>query len=396
MPQRPTLFVLLDEETLPDALSFGQAEAPDAEALAGALAASPAWTSMPEAVLIARRGPQPAVAVLGRFDDADEERLKALRGSLSASLERLRYVSYAQAERACETLAERLLERFGRDELRRFHFVGLPRGGLLVLGMLSYALGLEHAQLEPPHPPDTPLVVVDDCALTGSRFGRFLESCERRHVVFAPLYAHPDLRAAIEEEEPRVTACLSGRDLHDHGPERLGSEYSAWKERWAKRTGGLRYWLGQPDHVCFPWNEPDLGVWNPTAEAVEHGWRVVPPAHCLKNRSRPGSEPAVPVQVQPEAKGPLKPASHVLFGTFEGQLVVANVEEQASFRLAGTSAGMWHALVEHGKVNGALAALRDAYDVDEATLENDLRAFVENLRDRDLLEEKRHAEPLTP
>lgn len=390
MSQHPTLFVLLNDGFPDNAASFGEAGAPSAEALAHALATSPAWASFPEAVLIARQAPRPIVAVVGRFDEAAEAHLKALRVQLSASLERLRYVSYAQAERDCEVLADRLLKRFGRDAVRRLRFAGIPRGGLIVLGMLSYVLDLGHDQLEPPHLQDAPLVVVDDCALTGSRFGRFLKSCESRSVIFAPLYAHPDLRAAVEEE-PRVRACLSARDLRDHGPERLGDDYAAWRKRWAERAGGPRYWIGQPDHVCFPWNEPDVGVWNPAAEAVEHGWRVVPPGHCLKNRPVADDEPAVPVQMQPEGKGPLKPAAHVLFGTFEEQLVVANAEEKASFRLTGAAADMWHALVEHGAVEHALAALRDAYDVDEATLKADLRAFVDDLRANDLLEEEHHA-----
>ncbi len=390
MPQSPKLFVLWDGDLTSYAASFGKGAASGAEALAHALAASPAWASMPSAVLIAREAPRPAVAVLGRFDDAAEGRLHALRVQLGAALERLRYVSYAQAEEDCEALARRLIERFGRGEVRRFRFTGIPRGGLVVLGMLSYALDLEHAQLTPPHPPRAPLVVVDDCALTGSRFGRFLKQCESRRVVFAPLYAHPGLRASVESE-PRVMACLSAQDLHDHGPERLGSRYAAWKKRWAERADGPRYWIGQPDHVCFPWNEPDMGVWNPSANAAEQGWRVVPPAHCLKNRPAADGGPSAPVQVQPRSRGPLAPAAEVFFGTFEGQLVVAHAGEKTSFRLTGAAAGMWRALVEHAAVEEALAALQGAYDADAVTLEADLRAFAKDLRAHDLLEEKRHA-----
>ncbi len=392
MHRPPTLFTLIDGELLPGTASFGGVTAFGIEALARALAAGPVWTSMPDAVMIVREDPRPVLAVLGHFDETAEARLEALRGQIGHTLHRLRYVSYAQAERDCEVLAARLVERFGREDVRRFRFTAVPRGGLLVLGMLSYALDLEHAQLEPPHPPEFPLVVVDDCALTGSRFGRFVKQYEHRPVIFAPLYAHPDLRAAIEAAEPDVAACVSGRDLHDHAPERLGEAYPAWRERWARRADGPRYWIGQPDHVCFPWNEPDIGVWNETAGQVEHGWRVVPPEHCLKNRSLPDGEPAVSVQVQPQGRGRLRPSRHVLFGTFDGQLVVADVEAKTSFRLDGAAAAMWHALTEHATLEEARAALQEVYDVDEAMLNVDLQAFVEDLLARNLFVEARHAE----
>jgi hypothetical protein len=364
-------------------------------ALAHALAASPAWASLPgEAALVVRRGPQPALALVGRFGDAAEKQMAALRGQVSASLERLRYVSYAQAEADSGALATRLRERFGQDALRRFHFAGIPRGGLIVLGMLSYALGLKPEQLHAPPAPDAPLVVVDDCALSGARFRQFLEKHPSRRVVFAPLYAHPDLRSAVEEE-PRVEACLSARNLHDHAPERLGDDYADWRARWQNRPGLARYWIGQPDHVCFPWNEPDVGVWNPETEQAERAWRIVPPEHCLKNRFVP-DEDRLPVHVQPEGSGPLAPADHVLFGELTDGTVVASTETNDCFHLAGTAAAMWRALVEHGALEPARAALQHTYDVDEDALRDDLHAFADDLRANDLLEHRAHADVPTP
>lgn len=326
------------------------------------------------------------LAALGRFDEDEVARLEAFSRHLQSALGRLRYVDYAQAERDCAALAERLVGRFGRDALRAFRFVGLPRGGLLVLGMLSYVLDLDHDRLEGPLPDDAPLVVVDDCALTGSRFHRFLQQHPERDVVFAPLYAHPDLRRAIEREAPNVIACVSARDLHDHAPDALGDAYEAWQRRWEARDTGPRYWIGQPDHVCFPWNEPDIGVWNPATQQVEPGPRVVPPDRCLKNRHRTReAEPPVPVQVQPEAAGPIRPHPAVLFGTLDDSTIVANPGADVCVELDGTAAAMWHALVAHGAVAGALDALRATYDVDADRLRADLEGFIEALVARDLL-----------
>lgn len=359
----------------------------DVTDLARALASSPLWRDMPRAALLVRRSPRPAIGVVGQFDAASEKRLAALGDQITRSLGGLRYVSYAQAEQDCERLAERLIERFGREELRRFRFTAIPRGGFIVLGMLAYALGLDQSQLEPPRTPGAPLVVVDDCALTGSRFGRFLERCESREFIFAHLYSHPDLREAIEISEPGVLACLAAGDLADHAPERLGAEYDAWRRRCLARGYGHRYWVGQLDHVAFPWNEPDAAFWNPVTETMERGVNLVPPEMCLKNRTIPSTESVQPrVRVQPECPGPLRPSERVIFGDFEGQTVVGDLETGESFSLSGVAADLWRAIAERGSLEDAIDSLASEYDVDTAILRDDLRGFVEDLLLRGLLE----------
>lgn len=353
--------------------------------LASGLSTSPAWKTMPGASLVVRRSPHPILGVIGRFDAAAEARLATLGPQLAGGMSCLHFVSYSQAEEDVERLATMLIERFGRDELRRFRFAAIPRGGLLVLGMLSYALGLRHAQLESPHPPEAPLVVVDDCAMSGYRFDQFLARCESNQVVFAQLYSHPELRAAIEARQPRVIACLSARDLQDHAPEMYGEDYPLWRERWANRFRGSGYWLGQPGHLCFPWNEPDATTWNPVLKKMERGWRLVPPELCLKNRPTHGTKPMA-VQVQPEGSGPLCPSGHVLFGEFEESIVVGNIETGSSFTLTGVAADMWKAIVERGDLDEAASSLSEEYDVEPRVLRADLRDFAEDLLARDLLE----------
>ena len=342
---------------------------------------------MPGATLVVRPAPRPALGVVGHFDAAAEARLARLGPQLADALGHLRYVSYRQAEEDCELLAARLVKRFRREELRRFCFTAIPRGGFIVLGMLAYVLGLEHTQLEPPYPPDTPLVVVDDCALSGYRFGRFMSRQESRRIVFAHLYSHPDLRGTIEAREPRVMGCVAARDLHDRAPAVHGEGYAAWRGRQQARLGDdAGYWSGLPDHLCFPWNEADVTFWNPVAERFERGWSVVSPELCLKNRPPPGMEP-IPVQVQPEGPGPLRPSARVLFGEYGGNIVVGNMETKASFSLSGVAADMWRAVVKHGSFKTTVTALSNEYEVGEGTLQADLRDFVEGLLARDLLEQ---------
>lgn len=354
-------------------------------ALARALASSPLLREMPRAELFVRRSPRPALSVVGHFNAADEARLKAVGDQISRSLPDVRYVSYTRVEHDCELLATRLVERFGWEELRRFRFAAIPRGGFIVLGILAYALGLDQDQLEYPCSSDGPLVVVDDCSLTGSRFGRFLSRCESPEVISAHLYSHPDLRDAIETAEPGVRACLAAGDLTDHAPERLGPGYDSWRARCLHRNEGPRYWVGQLDHVAFPWNEPDIAFWNPVTEGMERGVNFVPPELCLKNRPAPDTD-GLQVRVQPECAGPLRPSGRVIFGEFEGRTVVGDTETGESFSLCGVAADLWKALTEGGSLDMAVESLANEYDVDAATLTDDLRGFVEDLLMQGLLE----------
>ena len=387
--KQPRVFVLLSNKCNYNYLKSigGQEEAEkNLPAAAQALSASPLWTGIPDTILVVRRGPQPLLALLGYFDEAAEARVKALSWQLEQIFPFLRYISYTQAEKDCQKLALLLLERFGRDEIQRFRFLGLPRGGLIVLGMMSYLLSLRHEQLEPPHPPEIPLVVVDDCALSGAYFGRFLERCQSRKVIFATLYSHPGLRAAIKARESQVAACLGAHDLVDHAPDLYGNEYSSWRERWLARSDDPCYWIGQPDYVCFAWNEPDTAIWNPVTEQVERGWHIVPPELCLKNRPVAGARHP-DVQIQPEGKGPLKPSPGTLFADFGGQIVAANIETGACYGLSDVAAGMWRAIIKHGNPGEAETALLMDYDIDKKALHSDLHAFIKDLIDRGLLEE---------
>ena len=356
-------------------------------ALSRALAASPLWQEIPRAAIVTRTDPQPAIAILGFFDDVSRSRIEGLNAYLDTVLSRLIYVDYAGAEDYCSRLAEKLVDRFGQEELARYRFTAMPRGGLIVLGMLSYLLNLRRDQLEPPYPQDTPLVIVDDCAFTGLRFKEFLDRTSQSTVVFATLFAHPDLRSAIESEESRVAACISAQDLHDHAPARQGAAYETWLTRWVENSDPRCYWIGQPDHVCFPWSEPDVAFWNEVTGQEEAGWRVVPPEYCLKNRSIPHASSPKRVQLHATGKNPLKPASNALAADLEGELIVANTTDGSSFALEGVAADLWRAIVATGTRDDAIRTVTSTYDADTQSLRATLDPFIDELLTRGLLEE---------
>jgi hypothetical protein len=361
--------------------------APRAHRLAHAIAASDGWSRYAPATLVVRGGDDPVIAAVGRFDAAAESWLAASSQHLVTTLSRLTLLDHAAAEAAAQRLADALSDRHGRTGLRRFRYAALPRGGLLVLGMLAYLLDLPADRLTTTSSPmpddDAPLVLVDDIAISGLRLSQTLARLPERPTTVATLHAHPDLRAAFIGMHPRVEVFVSARDLHDHAPEALADGYAAWLERWRGRAAPGTAWIGQPDHVVYPWNEPDLGVWNEVAGREEPGWSVVPPEHCLKRRARV----AVPVQVMPAAAGPLGPHPDVVTAEAEGGVVVGHLGSGASFLLDRSAADIWRALVATGERAAAAARVARLYGVDPADVRPDVEAFTADLVGAGLLVE---------
>jgi len=343
------------------------------EALGQSIASSSEWPSTCEPRLLIRLGAHPVLAVAGSFGEPELAWLQGQTYILLHACEHLRYIRYVEAEAACRELADRLRAELGPDRLAAARFTAIPRGGLIVLGLLSVLLDLEREQIGPPFPPDRPLVAVDDCVVSGARSFRFLREVDHPEVVFAHLYSHPELRAALRGREPRVAGCVSARDL---AGQRLDP---------AIETAGDRYWSGEVEALCFPWNEPDRTFWNPVSKRWELAWRIVPPELCLKNRPAPGTTP-VPIQIQPEGKGPLRPSERSLFAEIDGSVVLFDLETGQGFSLAGIGSDLWRSIVRLGDLEAVVAELGRDYEVPEATLRDDARHFTDDLLARGLLE----------
>lgn len=393
MAHAPHALVLppIDDDLLPPSV-YGSTPAARRRALA-AVVASNLERHRVAAAVVAPAAADAPMTVLGWMTSEERRAVeRGLDGAL-APLSHLRYVDYDQAERDAERLAARLQRALPAAALARASFVGIPRGGLIVLGMLSYALDLTPDQLVGPgalRAVEGPIVVVDDCSLTGHRFMDFCDTHELSgEVVFACLYAPTALARALEEARPSVRV-VAARALHDHTAARHGPDAEAWRARWRNRRGGTRPWTGVTEHLCFAWSEPDLGLWDDERESESLAWSLVPPARCLKTRTATDRGPAVPVVVPPTASGPLRPRPGVAAAEVAGRLLVARPDADACLSFDGAAADFWRALVAHGTVEAAHDALCTAYDVPADTLADDLRAFVDTLRAHDLLAE---AEP---
>lgn len=353
-------------------------------ALAGALAASPVWQDMTQGILVVRTQPPQGLAFLGHFSDAEVDRLHWLPAQLQTQLPHFRYVSWQQAEADVEELATRLVARFGADELRAMNFVGIPRGGLIVLGMLAYALDLSSDRLHAEGDPSRPLVIVDDCALSGLRFRQYLTgpAATARRVVFAHLYSHPDLRSAVVAREPRVMAAMAARDLHDMAPQLYGDDFLTWRSRWQQRGGEHTYMVGRFEHLGFPWSEPEMALWDADTSGTREGWRLVPPGGCLKNRVAAGT---TRLSIQAPEQGQMRLAPGTFYGRLNDKMLVAELDSRQVIAFEGVAADLWNGFLGPEEPEALLDRLQVECNVPAARLRADAMEFTQELLRRRII-----------
>ncbi|NNL47194.1 MAG: PqqD family protein [Acidimicrobiia bacterium] len=333
--------------------------------LALALQASPVLATMENAAIAIRESPIPKIGLVGAFGETDLARIQALQWQLDHVAPHTTFVDYPDLKEACQALAQQLKDLLGSD-LASYGLAAIPRGGWFVLGMMSYLL----EDVGEPGSGRGQAIVLDDVAYSGDRFARYLADSDDDQVIFAPLFSAAELRESIVDREPRVVAAVSARDLKDHAPDRLGDAYRTWRERWAGHEE--RYWDGQPDHVAFPWSEPDIRFWNEALDDSETGWRLIPPSHCLKNRAGPTT-----IQHVPDWTGHVRLADDTIYGSIDDMIVVSGGGDV--FRLTDSAASIWRHLSQQETVAGAARLLSDEYRVDVGTAVRDIEEFVDRL-----------------
>lgn len=392
MSKTPQIFILPTTEAFQVSASlYGEGEK-RWKTLARVVATNVERRSSDRATVVLRLEGEPRLAIAGWFSRGEAEHIRTAIPWFIDTLSRLRYVDYAQVEADCECLGKHLREHLSDEALENASFVGIPRGGTVVLGLLSYVLDLDHSQISPQNLDTGPLVVIDDCFLSGARVARFLNDhpCPSE-VVIAGLYSHPDLRSAVERERPQVQTCVTARDLTDYAPAIYGDDYEAWTARWERRETGQRYWTGIPEHLCFPWSEPDRGLWNAETEQTERAWTVVPSDQCLKTRFGDQADSEGTIQVQRSTSGAITVPPEVFYATFSDRVLVGRAEAEKCLELNGSAADFWTALVTYETISEAQTALCQQYDVEPERLASDLRTFVKSLIERQLVKEESDA-----
>ncbi len=292
-------------------------------------------------------------------------------------------IPYETAEAYTRQLAARLLGAFKLENLSQFKYVAIPRGGHFVLGMLSYILDLPQEALTLSEQTSSrPVVVIDDCALSGNRFGRFLKQHSFDQIIFAHLCSHPAAREAILTDEPRVISCLAAYDLRDLARVRFPdpTDYVAWQQRVKERVTGGLYWIGLPEIVIFPWNEPDRPTWNAEINQVEDNWRLASPDRNLKNWGKLGLPP------REGTTAVVRIPDQIAYTIQQDDVTLCNLEDETVYGLSGSTADIWRGLAAYGDLSATRDYLLDLYEVDAERLMADIQSLVDTLLAKGLLE----------
>ncbi|SFT85378.1 PqqD family protein [Halomonas saccharevitans] len=384
----------------------GKPDTPAAVAeLAAAVRANPLWSRLPDSVLIGRCEPVPLLAVAGTFSDEQQVLLLQLRGYLDVLLHEREFVDYSQAEEVCGQLAERLVTVFGADTLQSAQFAAIPRGGLIVLGMLAYHLDLKPNQFTSLEAADADrvLFVIDDCSLTGKRFRECLSRIASDSVVFCPLYAPEALCAGIVAREPRVVNCIAGVSLKDTSPAQGVAGHEEWRRRRYAQLGEDFYWLGQTLGVAFAWCTPQTRRWDDVEGRFLEDWDVVPPSRSLKRRllqrrlENDADAKYLPTLTlnMPTPGTELRVHDRVLWCCWDDEVIVAKLPQRADdaarvYRLIGISAEFWQLLMTHDAMQSIIQALWEQYQVARERLEADMTSLEDQLYAEGLLVRHEH------
>ena len=84
--------------------------------------------------------------------------------------------------------------------------------------------------------------------------------------------------------------------------------------------------------------------------------------------------------------GRVTAAKHVLAQELEGELVLLNLTSERYFGLDETGSSIWRELTTARSIDGAYERLLSAYEVGPKKLRDDLRSFVSQLIENDLIE----------
>ncbi|MEM9291359.1 MAG: PqqD family peptide modification chaperone [Acidobacteriota bacterium] len=356
--------------------------------------------------------PQGQSEVASGSAERDRARFAMLKELLRRRGDRYRDLSWCQAEEWAKYLAAKLLEDYGPEELAGFRWIGIPRGGIVVLGLLSYMLNLPASAFWPPSQKRgskgserRPWVLVDDVALTGYRLREAIDilglrsdpSSSSPAGIFAHLASPAPLRQEVAAADGGWLRCVAARDLEVWNPLVEGEEQREGRgdraaeirlalsvER-AGKTG--RYWAGWPELISFPWSEPEMVFWNSSLGAAESGWRLSPPHRCLKHRAAFGP-PRVSAAIHRRQASVRRwrMAEEVVWGEFDGLLYLAHPRLDEVHRLHGSALDFYRGLIHWGDEQEVILQLADEYGVDAEELRGDLTRLVGELVSRGLLE----------
>lgn len=329
------------------------------------------------------------VYLFGDFSPLESERIFHLASQIRRADISARYVDYPELRMLCDTLAEKLLSTYGRNELKGFSFVPIPRGGHLVFGLLSYALDMKLESCGFTEGDQSrPLMLIDDCVFSAVNLIRYIGRWPGRDMSAAVLFAPPGM-VGIPRKLGGSVPLLSAEALTDYGPRLYGSQYPRWKDHWTRALGSSAQWIGQGDYLCFPWSEPEHAFTNRISGHSEKGFKLASAERCYANTCLPSAHNEVVELI--EKLGPYSLSPGVVWARIdENRVSIADFRQvndgvQQCFVLEDIAAAMWSSLVEHETIDSAITALGLSYDAPVRQIETDLQNLLSELSKLGLL-----------
>lgn len=278
----------------------------------------------------------------------------------------------------CAALSRRLADRIRAllgARVGEAALVPIPRGGLIVGGLLAYHLELQRHQIADPRAVRAPLVIlVDDCVLSGARLAGALDEITAPEIVVAHLASHSALRAAVLAAEPRVRQCMAALDL-DLEERALRAAPAAPPA--LATLPGRRYWMGRTRPVAFPWRAPQSHLTG--RSAIAGHWRRGGPLTIEARR-------ALSLPILDDDPPGLVPGGDLLWRLVAEGVELLDQRDGSHLRLEGSAALMWRLLLAYNTASASVQTLAACYDAPAEQLTDDLAGFRTLLLERGLLE----------
>ena len=334
------------------------------EALARAIGSDARW---PDDALIAWRCDPPSIAICGSFDQETLGLLSILGSQLELTLPHIRLWNWDDVARAARDLAGRLqdIEEPGDHNA----IVAVPRGGLIVGGLVAYAANR-------PIAPDVGSArsgswMIDDVSISGLRLLSELDRLPAKSILVGVLAA-TDGAVEVVRAHPAVLGFERVERVEElAAAENQHASEDRGKSRWPEFDS--RIWIGRAAHHVFPWNEPDSSFRHPVTRRVEPGFPLVPREQCYSNR-----EPLRPVVPVIESLVPLL-APGVWPIEHSGSLLLLHPASGAVAEAAESAVELLGVLASPDP-NAAIKALATELQADAGEIRADLDELLQTLQ----------------
>lgn len=298
--------------------------------------------------------------------------------SLDTSLQQIQYLDSTQCLDLTKSLAKIIKQTVPENILKNSQVVAIPRGGLFIQAMLSYFLPLKHHQLQyTENDVDTsPLIIVDDCAISGLRLAQQLEKFPNRDIYFFTIASPEKLRDSVKLKEARVLDFKSVVNI---------KSYSTLKAQNTQQ----RYWLGQCDAVIFPWSETQRSHFSNGKLSNRPLWKIAPDKLCMSTKAKKQAIKATEVKENQSAV--LSTPDNILHFTDQGITKILDASTMKHYSLDAIGSDIWQSLLSNSNLDHALAELSATYKVSKTRLNNDMQLLTQKLIDAGLINELKHA-----